>query len=57
MTSQTGQHIITIQILPIISRSKGNQTWKIGQLSDNTRNIFLKKSYTKCGGEASPRPF
>ena len=21
------------------------------------RNIFLEKSYTKCGGEASPRPF
>ena len=21
------------------------------------RNIFLKKSYKKCGGEASPRPF
>ena len=21
------------------------------------RNIFLKKSYTKCGGEAIPRPF
>ena len=21
------------------------------------RNIFLEKSYTKCGGETSPRPF
>ena len=21
------------------------------------RNIFLEKSFTKCGGEASPRPF
>ena len=21
------------------------------------RNIFLKTSYTKCGGETSPRPF
>ena len=21
------------------------------------RNIFLEKSYTKCGGEAIPRPF
>ena len=21
------------------------------------RNIFLEKSYKKCGGEASPRPF
>ena len=23
----------------------------------NTRTIFLEKSYTKCGGETSPRPF
>ena len=23
----------------------------------NTRNIFLEKSYTKCGGEASPKLF
>ena len=23
----------------------------------NTKNIFLAKSYTKCGGETSPRPF
>ena len=34
MTSQTGQQIITIQILPNISRSKGNQTMKFGQLID-----------------------
>ena len=31
---------------------------KFGQLVDyNTRNIFLEKSYTKYGGEASPGPF
>ena len=23
----------------------------------NMRNILFEKSYTKCGGEASPRPF
>ena len=23
----------------------------------NMRNIFLKKSYTKCGGETIPKPF
>ena len=23
----------------------------------NTRNIFLEKSYTKCGGKASPKLF
>ena len=31
---------------------------KIGQLIENSmRNIFLEKSYTKCGEEASPRTF
>ena len=46
---------IAIHILPNISRSKGNQTMKLGQL--NMRNIFLEKSYKKCCGETSPRPF
>ena len=31
---------------------------KFDQLIDyNMRNIFLEKSYTKCDGETSPRPF
>ena len=31
---------------------------KFGQLIEcNMRNIFLEKSYTKCGGKASPRHF
>ena len=31
---------------------------KFGQLIDYDKvNIFLEKSYTKCGGETSPRPF
>ena len=31
---------------------------KFGQLIKcNIRNIILEKSYTKCGGETSPRPF
>ena len=35
-----------------ISRSKGNQTMKFGQLIEcDMRNIFLEKSFTKCGGE------
>ena len=40
-------------------RSKSNhKTMKIVQLVEyNIRNIFLEKSYTKCGGETSPRPF
>ena len=50
--------MIVIQILPNISRSKGNQSMKLGQLIEcNMGNIFLEKSYTKCGGETSPRPF
>ena len=45
-------------MLPNISRSKGNQTMKFGQLVEyNMMNIFLEKSYAKCGGETSPRPF
>ena len=65
MTPQTGQQVITIRILPNISRSKGNQTMNFGQLLGYNReifvlaniNVFLEKSYTKCGGEASPRVF
>ena len=31
---------------------------KFGQLMEYVmRNIILEKSYTKCGGETSPRPF
>ena len=46
MTSQTGQEIITIHILPNISRSKANQTMKFGQLKEyNMTSIFLEKSF------------
>ena len=58
MTSQPGQQTIAIHLLTNISRSKGNQAMKLGQLIEyNLRNTFLKKSYTKCGGEAIPRRF
>ena len=58
MTSKSGQQIITIHILFNISRSKDNQSMKFGQIKEYyTRNIFLEKSYTKYGGETSPRPF
>ena len=44
MTSQIGQQIITIHILPNISRSKGNQKMTFGQLIEyNLRNIVLEK--------------
>ena len=48
MTSQTREQIISIHILPIISRNKGNQAMQFGQLVEyNLRNIFLQKSYRK----------
>ena len=41
-----------------ISRSKGNQAMKFGQLIEyNLRNIFLEKSCTKYGGETILTPF
>ena len=58
MTSQPGKQTIVIHILPSISRSKGNQTMEFSELTEcNMRNIFLERSYTKCGGETRPRPF
>ena len=57
MTSQPGSQIIAIHILPNISRSKGNQMMKFGQLIEyNMRNISVEKSYTKCPGETVSRP-
>ena len=58
MTSQPGYKTIVIYTLSNISRSKGNQAMKFDQLIEyNMGNIFLEKSYPKCGGEISPRPF
>ena len=57
MTSQPGEKIFAIHILPSISKSKCNQEMKFGQLIKcNMRNIFLEKSFTKCGEEIVPRP-
>ena len=48
MTAQTGQQIITILMLPNLSKNKGNRTMKFGQSKKyNIRNIFLRKSYRK----------
>ena len=58
MMSKTGQQIIPIHIFCNILKSKDIQTIKFGQLIGyKITNIFFEKSYTKCGGEASPRPF
>ena len=47
-----------IHIFPIISRTKGNQTMKFGQLIEyNMRNIFVEKPYTKCAEEIILRPY
>ena len=55
MSSQPEQQIITIQVLPNISRSKGNQEIKFGQLIEyNVRNIFLQKSRRSWDKESSP---
>ena len=58
MTSQTGKQTIAICILRDISRSKNNQTMKFDKfIKYNVRNIFLEKSYIKCGGNTIPRCF
>ena len=55
LTSSCNTHISHILY---VSRRKGNQTMKIGQLIEyKMRNVFLEKSYTKCGRDTSPRPF
>ena len=47
MASQPDLQTISIQILPNVSPSKGNQNIKFGQLIEyNKGNIFLQKS---CG--------
>ena len=58
MMSKTRGQIITIHILPDISRKKGNQTMTFGHLIQYTmRNFFNEKLHSKCGQEASSRLF
>ena len=55
MTSQPGYKI---HILLNISRSKGKQTMKFGQLIEcHMKIIFLEKSFAQCDTETSPRSF
>ena len=50
MTSEPGLQTIAIHILPKLSRTKVNETMKLGQsIEYNMRNIFLEKLYAKCG--------
>ena len=58
MTSQTGQQIITIHILPNVSRSKGNQEMKLGQIIKyNMRSISLQKTFKNGVGRLVPDLF
>ena len=58
MTWQTEKQIITIHILPKITKSKDNQTMKFAQFIEyKMRNGFCKISYLNCGREDSSRPF
>ena len=51
LTSQTRQRIISIHILLNISRSKGNQTLKFGQLIKlSVRNITSSRPHLKASG-------
>ena len=57
MASQPGLQTVAIHILSSISKSKGNQTMKFGQLIEyNKRNIFLQNLCGKWGRETSFRP-
>ena len=50
MASKPGKHPIAMHVLTNISRRKYDQTMKFGHLIEyNMRNIFLEKTYTKCG--------
>ena len=57
MMSQARKQINMMHTLPNISRSKGNQTMKFIQFIEYMRNIFLEKSYTKCGAGTGLRTF
>ena len=58
MMSPAGKQTITIDILPNISRGKGNQTMKFGQLiAYNMKNIFLEKTHKMWWRNYSQSPF
>ena len=57
MTSQPCEQTVVIHILANISRSKANQTMKLGYLIDyNLKKIFIKKLNTKYSRKISARP-
>ena len=54
MTSLTGKEIITVNILPNISKSKSNQAIKLGQAKKY--NVKILKNYAE-NEDVSSRPF
>ena len=50
MSPSTGKKVITIHVLPNISRGKSNE------IECDVRNIFVQKSCGKCAKEATSRP-
>ena len=53
LTNNSNTHITQY-----LEKSNGNQSMKFGQLIEyNMTNMFLEKSYAKCGGETIPRPY
>ena len=58
MTSQPGEQTIAIHIFTNISRSKGSQAMKFGQLIEyNMRNIFLENHTQDVVENLLPGPF
>ena len=42
----------------MMRRQSDIEIWSVNRMIEcNMRNIFLEKSYKKCGEETSPRPF
>ena len=57
MTSQPGKQTISILILPNISRNKGNQTMKSGQLIEYEKSFFLENHTKNVVEKLFPDPF
>ena len=52
MMSQPGEQTVAIHLLPSISKTKGKQAIRFGQLIEHEmRKFLLKKLHTKCEGE------
>ena len=57
MTSQPGLQAIAIHILPSISRSKGNQAMKFGQLIEYNITFLLKNHTQDVQEKLFPDPY